>query len=257
MRRFALLLLLAGCSTKTAPTASDAGVAVDAAVPDAAVEAAAALSPDDDARRIVHAWSDALDRHDIDALDPLYAKNVYFYTSLRTKAQVLAAKRSVLPPGSTFHQEIVGDITITDNGGGTKKATFTKRSGSGKLVDSPAILILGGTPMAITQERDAPPPPASCEATLMSVVNAMPAVKKEMDATRANLAKTPDANEGGMGPEKQGDGSWTGALGVFHPDRFESIVQFSYAKGALAVTVMGDDQKASAADLAKLKAACH
>ena len=191
MRRLAALFFLVGCTkaTPSLPAAIDASVAVAVTV-----DAAPALSPDDDVRRVVRAWSDALDRHDVDALGALYADNVFFYTSVRTKAQVLAAKTSALGPTSTFHQQIVGDIAVTNG-----RATFTKRSGNGtKLASGQAVLVVAGSPLAITEERDAPRPPASCEAAVMDVVDAIPAVKKQMDDIRKNVAKTPDANLGGI-----------------------------------------------------------
>lgn len=243
MRRLAALLFLVGCTKATPPGATtDAGVEGGIVV---AVDAAPALSPDDDVRRVVRAWSDALDRHDVDALGALYADNVFFYTSVRTKAQVLAAKKSALGSTSTFHQQIVGDVAVTNG-----RATFTKRSGNGtKLASSDAVLVVAGSPLVITEERDAPQPRdvGSCEAAVMGVVEAIPAVKKELEAIQKNVAKAPDLHMGGIGPEREDDGTIDGQLGVHHPDRFESVVQFSYsAKGALSVSLMGDEYTSDA-----------
>ena len=269
MHRLALALLLVAC-TKPAPTTTSADAATPPPIVDAAVEAMAKLSPDDDARRVVRAWSDALDRHDVEALRPLYADKVVYYTAQRTKAQVLGWKKNALGPTSTFHQQITSDIDITDGDGGTKIAMFTKRSGNGtKLGKTKAELILGGSPLVINAELDAPKRADDCEAAVMSAFNALPAVQKAMDDVRKELPKYPDRTEGGVGPMHEDDGTISGMLGVFQPERFETIAGFSYApSGVLEVTVMGDSFTSNAAaasdkahliapsTMAKIKTAC-
>jgi hypothetical protein len=239
------LVLLVGCKTKNdaAPGAAQAASVVSvASAPSASASAssAAADTPEKEVERVVRAWSDALDKHDVAALEKLYADPVFFYTKSQPKKTVLAMKKSVLGPTSTFHQQIMGKIEVTTTGKGYA-ATFTKRSGNGtKLGDTKALLVLSGTPLAIAEERDAPRPAESCETVAASVMWAIPAVKKAMDDVRKNLEKFPDRHEGGIAPMTMEDGTIVMEWGVHHPDRFERIVSYVvYPNGRLDVDAYG------------------
>jgi hypothetical protein len=277
MRRFAPLLLLLACGKENkngpapAPTPT---LLVDATVPTSAVDAGAPMS---EAEALVRKWSDALDKHDVAALDALYTDPVFFYTGPLPKKQVLLAKKSALGPKSTFHQKIMGaiDINQTDVG---YRAAFTKQSGSdGKMGETKAMLVLirvadAGNVLRISEERDAPRAPKSCEEVASNVAWAIPAFKDLQTKTEKAIAKTPDAHEGGIGPETFDDGSVQASWGVHHPDRFERMAGYiAYRTGRLDVDIMADEyttdpsgktfegadaKKLSAADAAKVMAAC-
>lgn len=228
---------------------------------------ASAASRADDARRIVRAWNDALVKHDVDALTPLYAPRVKFYTSEMSRAAVLGAKRRALGPKSTFRQEIISELEILPSGDGVA-VSFNKRSGpAGKLADVRATLVLTGTPMAISQERDAVSDarlaPSDlddrCGNVVLKIVQAMPAVKKVLAGAEAELPKYPDRRMGGMGPIREADGQLTGGLGVHSDERYEALVWYSVSpNGVLEVTAGAspDPLPVAAADATRIAATC-
>lgn len=243
MRRALLLVLLLACKSNNnaTPPAPSASVA---STPSASVAPPAENPAHAEARRVVQAWSDALDKHDLVALEKTYGDPVVFYKlGPKPKKTVLAMKRSVLGPKSTFHQQIMDRIEIAPAPKDTWQATFTKRSGNGtKLGDTQAFLVLGGSPLVIVEERDAPRQATSCEEVASSVAWEVPAVKKAMDGVRKELPKYPDRNEGGIGPETFEDGTIQASIGVHSPERFERIASFTvYPNGRLDVNVGGED----------------
>jgi hypothetical protein len=231
------LLVVAGCKRtekEPAPTASSAPAVV--------ASAASADTGEKEAERIVRAWSDALDKHDVAALENVYADSVVFYNlGTKPKKSVLAMKKSALGPKSTFHQQIIDRIDVKKSGE-RYEATFTKRSGNGtKLGDTQALIVLSGTPLRITEERDAPRPKTSCEDVASDVAWNTEPVKKAMDAVRKELPKYPDRNEGGIGPEKFEDGTIQASIGVHQPERFETIASYTvYPNGRLDLNVGPD-----------------
>lgn len=248
MRRLLpLLVLLAACSTKNkepAPVASSSAAVVSSAPSAAAAASSAPTGPEADVKKVVRAWNDALDKHDVAALEPLYGDPVFFYTKPQPKKTVLAAKKSALGPKSTFHQKIMDEIVVakTDKGW---SATFTKQSGNGaRLGETKALLVLSAdatdagprSALVITEERDAPSTASACGAAATAVVHAIPAVKKLMDDTRKELAKDPKLVEGGTGPATMDDGTIVGDWGVFHPENFERVLSWTvYPNGRLDV----------------------
>lgn len=269
-----LLLLLAACKSKPAEPTPAPSASVASPIASASAPPAASGSPEQqEAERVVRAWSDALDKHDVAALEKVYADTVVFYASgSKPKAEVLAIKKSALGPTSTFHQQIMDKIEVTKTPKGYE-ATFTKRSGNGtKLGDTKALIVLSGSPLLITEERDYPRAKESCEEVASSVAWSAPAVKKAMDAVRKELPKFPDRHEGGIGPETFEDGSIQASIGVHHPDRFERIASYVvYPNGRLDLSVGADDyttdpsgqtfdgapaKKLPEADRARVTAAC-
>jgi hypothetical protein len=86
------------------------------------------LASDDEVRRVIRSWSDALDRHDFDTLGSLYDERVRYYGKLLPKGAVLNAKRAALR--GAFRQQVAGEIVIRDGADNYEEfATFTKRSG--------------------------------------------------------------------------------------------------------------------------------
>lgn len=238
MRRALLvipLLLIACKSNSSGPTP-----APSSSIASPVVSAAPA---EQEAERVVRAWSDALDKHDVAALENVYADNVVFYKAgSKPKAKVIALKKSALGPQSTFHQQIMDKVAVTKTDKGYE-ATFTKRSGNGtKLGDTKAQLLLSGTPLRITEERDAPRTATSCEEVASAIAWEVPAVKKAMDDVRKELPKFPDRSEGGIGPETFEDGTIQASIGVHSAERFERIASYTvYTNGRLDVNVGADD----------------
>ena len=98
MRRALLPVLLLACKSNNnaAPPAPSASVA---ATPTASAAPPAESPAHAEARRVVQAWSDALDKHDLVALEKTYGDPVVFYKlGPKPKKTVLAMKRSVLGP---------------------------------------------------------------------------------------------------------------------------------------------------------------
>lgn len=281
-RALALLCFLyVSACRDNASTTTDAGVA--ATVADAAPSPSASspkategdAAPDasgltraDEARRIVRAWNDALVKHDVDALKPLYAPQVKFYTSEMSRAAVLGAKRRALGPKSTFRQEITSELEILPSGDGVS-VSFNKRSGPAeKLADVRATLVLTGNPMAIRQERDAASDarlaPSDlddrCGNVVLKIVRAMPAVKKVLAGVEAELPKFPERHMGGMGPIREADGQLTGGLGVHSDERYEALVWYSVGpNGVLEVTAPSASQDplpVAPADAARVSTTC-
>lgn len=216
------------------------------------------------AKRIVRAWSEALDRHDIDALGPLYAPKVTFYGADLSRAAVLAAKKRALGRGSTFEQQIVGDLEAVDTEKGPITISFTKRSGSGgKLTDIRSVIVVDGATLAITEEHDAASEAraeqlrdARCFEVVAAVVSSLPAVKKILGRVEAGLSKFPNHRMGGIGPMRVDDGSVTGGLGVHSDERYEAMIWYTVSpEGKLEVTAP-EALSVPAADAARVKAVC-
>jgi len=137
-----------------APSSSTPPQSVAALVASAST---ASTSLDREARSLVLAWNDALDSHNPAALEGLYADQVRFYGKSLLRSAVVASKRAALSAKSTFHQQIVGDIS-TKVEGDAVTAEFQKRSGSAtKMLDVRARLELrrgDGGRLVITAETD-------------------------------------------------------------------------------------------------------
>jgi hypothetical protein len=254
-----LVVVVAAChqekKTEAVPDASVAPVVtvVDAGVPE----------KKDEIRAAVLAWSDALDRHDLAALEAIYAPRVDLYGTSVPRAAAIATKKQAFARTPTFKQSIALPIAIEPRGE-TFVATFVKRSGpDGKLRDANAKLVLArgdGGAIVVTVETDAATEKrgaeaSSCEAVAGRVVHALPQVKKLLAEDEKALGK--DKHVGGIGPIEDPAGGFTASLGVHHPDRFESQIQYDVdAKGKLTVTVMGEDVTPPAAALAEVAKAC-
>jgi hypothetical protein len=251
-RVFALsaLLLLAGCSrAKQAPAMDGSAPTTPMASGARATDAAAPAPPEDEARRVVALWSEALDRHDLAALDRLYTPRVNFYGKDLPKSAVVAMKKRVLGSTSTFHQSIVGSIEVTRNGDAFT-ATFQKHSGSSRMSDVKASLVIVGG--QVREESDAASEAhakdarrETCEGTASAVVVDLPEVKKQGPVM------------GGLGPIDNDDGGFSAAFGIHHPDRFEAQVWYTVdAVGTLSVTVLGEDIAIPVAAKSKVERAC-
>jgi hypothetical protein len=227
----------------------------------------------------VKAWNDALNSHDVAALGPLYFKHVCYYGRVVALDEVLKQKKSALGAASSFQQQIVGDVKFVQSQGGFLVGRFTKRSGlAARLRDTQARIVLrrdadsdelrileeadesgpvgDSTPdacaqlawSAVTQER--------CEDAASRVVNAMPRVKKIVDELTA--ASTEGHAMGGMGPQDNGDGTFSASIGVQTPDRFEGRIDYTVQRATGHLTVSIDDTDAPVPESAQreLASAC-
>jgi hypothetical protein len=243
------------------------------------------------ARARVQAWSRALDAHDLAALEPLYARNLCLYGRVMSRARVVAAKRAALGPQSTFHQEIVGDVSIRPQTDGAAIALFTKLSGAKdhlREVRAKLVLIAPGDAgsLEIVEEADAPqvadsderdgceaeaehataasssrgsrgaPSADACEATVNGVVQSLSLVKAFYEEAKA--AVEAGAIIGSTGPENDGDSELTSAIGFNNPDRFEPHVVYvvNLKTGTLEVSVDGQDTAPSNEAAKAIAAAC-
>jgi ketosteroid isomerase-like protein len=262
-------------STPSAPTGGPASPTT-ASAPTSSVPSPARSNPaDDDVLRVVRAWSDALDRHDVDALAGLYEDYVRFYGSDTpvSRSTVLGMKRSALGPGSTFRQEIVGEITVVHDQDGGSTARFVKRSGpAGAMREVRAYLVLRRRPdgqFVIWTENDEPTDAAAktrsaweeaCEATAARVVDERPAVKTfEESAQRAADASHGRARFGGIGPVEGDDDSFGVGIGFHTDDRYEGHVWYSVGRktGEVKLTVDGIDVDVGDVGRAAVRRVCR
>lgn len=238
------------------------------AAPSVSTPPVAPMATVDPAERAVRAWSEALDRHDLEGLARLYGPSVVFYGQPRSKAAVVAAKRAAFAKQRSFRQELVGDIALARAPDGRVTATFTKRSGDGAAfsVDTATLVLApSAAGYVVVEEADAASlarrasSPSVCEAKATEVVNALPEVKRATaDAMTDADQSDGGARFGGVGPNDDGEGGITFALGLHTDERFETRVVASVAKnGALSVMVLGSDVAVPAAALRAVREACR
>jgi len=251
----------------TPARAAPSNVATSKAVPSASAPAALP-SPEAPAARVARAWSDALDRHDLAALERLYGASVLFYGQRRSKAAVVAAKRAAFEKQPSFHQELIGDIALEPAGEERVTATFTKRSGDSAAfsVDTATLVLApAGGSYVIVEEADMASLQrqasrgSSCEAKASEVVNALPEVQRATaDAIKDAEGSDGGASFGGVGPNDDGDGGLTFALGVHTDERFETRVVASVARnGALTVSILGSEVPVPPRALRAVREACR
>lgn len=216
----------------------------------------------------VRTWSDALDRHNLAALESMYDERVRFYGQDLNRAQVLAAKRAALGPGSRFHQTLGADIDVRPGDQGTWVAVFTKRSGrddslhtaQGRLVlraqDGGALRVVEETDEA-TENRAGVLQRAKCQEVAAREVNALPAVQRAVKSAKRAAAESDGAAYfGGMMPVEDDD-SFTAEIGINSEMRFEAEVVYSVDRsGLLTVNALDKDQVVPADALARVKRAC-
>ncbi len=213
----------------------------------------------------VKAWNDALDSHDVAALGPLYFKHVCYYGRVVALDEVLKQKKGALGAANTFQQQIVGDARFVQSQGGFLVARFTKRSGlAARLRDTQARIVLrrdaDSDELRILEEADDSDPAVDptadactqlawsavtqerCEDAASRVVNAMPRVKKVVDELTA--ASTEGHAMGGIGPQDNGDGTFSASIGVQMPERFEGRVDYTVQRSTGRLTVSIDDSDA-------------
>jgi hypothetical protein len=259
------LLVSGGCHRDALPTQGTPETSVAAG---ASTAPATSLSPTEDARRIVSEWSDAIDRHDLGALEGLYAEQVRFYGKELSRSAVLQSKKAALTTDA-FRQQIVGDIEVTPREDGRIVAGFVKRSGvNGKTSDIRAKLVVGdrdGAALAIveetdevTEQRETETPRATCAATAERVVNALPDVKRALKSAKDAADRSQDrAHFGGLGPLDDDQGGFTMELGVHTAERFEAYVFYAVDRaGHLSVTVSGSDEVIPPAARSAVERAC-
>jgi hypothetical protein len=287
---------LPAVSSHDASTAATADLEAGRAVsgPSGDVEATTPLA--DPVLSQVTAWNRALDRHDVTALDGLYAQDVCFYGQRMTKSAILESKRRALSADGTFQQQIVGAIEVVAVVSGESAiATFVKRSGDpGHLQDVRARIFLKNFAIdyarpdakwSIAGENEAnaaskpaldhcesevaysfkniPEADSRCDEAASEVFGELPEVKRAMARMwkdyNARVKDEPNIAVGGFGPQENGDGSYTVARGLHTDERFEDFAGYRVDRstGRLEVSISGEDSPPiSAPNLRKVEAAC-
>lgn len=233
-------------------------------------------------RETVLAWSAALDRHDVQALESLYGASVLFYGKPLSRSMVVASKRAAFSKQPAFRQELVGDVAIVASGEGTFTARFTKRAGpADHLADTRASLVLQRQPgnqggLAIVEETDeatearraketAHEPKGegslssrACRQAAAKAVRTLASVQGAItEAQHAAAESRGEAHYGGMTPI-DGDDGFTEEWGLQSADRFEAVVSYSVNRsGHLTVTVGAEDVPVPLATARSVEKACR
>lgn len=150
MRRIALALVVLGaCRSKPTPVEDpQPTTTASAPIASAAVDAARPKAPPLTPQQAVEQWNVAHVKHDLKALEGLYAAHVQFYGQAFTNQQCIAAKKAAFAKSPDYTQTI-RDIEAKSDG----TVTFTKTSTvKGKSTDYPAILVVSNG--VITAETD-------------------------------------------------------------------------------------------------------
>jgi hypothetical protein len=195
--------------------------------------------------QMVAEWTRALNAADVSGLGRLYADKVRFYGTWLTRDQVLERKRQALAADRSFRQLVLGNPTVSPEGE-TMRVAFHKRSGpKAALRDVFATLVLSqGPPLLIQEESDAvtekrfapkaqPPPAVDCGGAVWDLVGSTPEAQRLFRDIDKNLKEFPpeaDLRPGGLGPmtpAENGDDTYSLAIGVHHPERFEAYAWFT------------------------------
>jgi hypothetical protein len=268
---FGALLAAAACRHETAPPAAKAdpssAVATSVARPplpatSTSVRPAAAAEPAEVA--VVRAWDAALDKHDLDALDRLYAERVVFYGRPLTKAAVIQAKRAAFAKQSSYSQQIIGEIKLERADDGRVSASFLKRTGDAgksRTVSAKLLLALGPQGYRVAEETDeasAARAQPDCEAKTHEIVEALPQVRRATsDAMKEADQSDGGLTFGGVGPSDDDEGGFVVSTGLHSDERFDArIVTSVNRSGALTVTVLGEDVPVPPAALEAVRRAC-
>jgi hypothetical protein len=219
--------------------------------------------------RAVQAWSDALDRHGLAALEHLYADPVQFYGHQHSRSSVIRAKKAAFAKQPDFRQRLIGNIDVQTAPDGTLAASFLKRTeGGGRTLVIGALLRLARATdgaLLVTQESDvesekqsAAGTASSCVETAAGVVDSLPQVKQAVEsAQKAADDSGGSARFGGIGPTEDNDGV-SASMGIHTDERFETFVSYSVDKaGRLTVSAGGDDVSVPAPLLRKVASACR
>jgi hypothetical protein len=208
------------------------------------------------------AWNDALDSHNLAGLSALYFSHVCYYGRVVAIDTLLKQKKDALGAGSLFRQQIVGDVKVEQAPGDFLVARFMKRSGTAqRLRDTPSRIVLrqdtehgelriveeaddsgqggGAAADACAQSAWSEVTRQRCEETASRLVNALPRVKKLVDHLLET--STDDHAFGGIGPEDNGDGTFTASIGIHTQDRFEGRVDYTVNRTTGHLTVRVDD----------------
>ncbi len=241
-----ILAVLQGCRGKPRKAEKPAAVAASASVsmPDANTGEAlpADVVVNGPVWQFVEAWGAAIDRHDVKALEGMYAERVSFYGQRRSKAEVIAAKQSAFAAEPDFHLQIPGFIEITHGVRDYYVAKFNKLSGKlGNLRGTDAKLVIGRSndgPLLIREEADSGTSDmqnSDCSEVAAAVVNALPEVKHDLATAdaRANASKGA-LRVGGIGPMDLDDpDGFSVMLGLNSDEQFETVVSYEVNREGL------------------------
>lgn len=190
-------------------------------------------------------WTRALNASDHAALRRLYSDRVKFYGVSLGRDQVLEHKRRALTATPTFQQTIIDKPSVIRKDEVIRIA-FHKRSGPKDaqsdalatlvLSDEPRLLIQEETDAATQKRYGAFTPriavPKDCASAAWQLVNSTAEAARLYEQIAKNLkrfAAATNLRPGGIGPftpADTGDGTYDLAVGVHHPERFESYGWF-------------------------------
>jgi hypothetical protein len=149
MRHLLVALLLTGCHSKAASSGVDAAataapVASARVVPrDAAPDATSAWDPFRDARKDLDRWNEAHVKHDVKALEGLYALNVRFYGQPLSGEECVKRKAAAFAKSPDYTQSI-RNVRMHQRVRGQIEVTFVKHtSEKGKTADFDSTLTFG------------------------------------------------------------------------------------------------------------------
>ena len=251
----AVCLALSGCDPRkpSAPrpaTSTAASHRAAASPAPSASEKTPPLSPEaENALKTVRAWSDALDRRDLDKLGELYAGTVRFYGRDLSKNAVITAKRAAFAKQPRFRQMIIGEISLSLNLG-VFTASFHKKAGPdddfwvngaklGVKEETGKFLIVEETDdesmqkELVARER--------CMTKVAEVVTTLPDVKfAEKVALEEIEASDGGWSMSGIGPNDDSEGGFNAEVGIRTEVNIDTRYRYSVdRKGHLSVSTRG------------------
>lgn len=253
---FAILLASPACRREETPVpkAKPQPVAAASSTPSVPAPSGSdktpALSPEaENAVRTVRAWSDALDRHDLEKLGELYAGTVRFYGRDLSKNAVIAAKRAAFTKEPGFRQMIIGEIALSLNLE-VFTASFHKKAGPDDdfLVNGAKLRIKADAgKFLIVEETDEESmrkelvAHAACLKKVDEVLTTLPDVKFAEKVALSEIEKSDGGwSMGGIGPNDDGNGGFEAEVGIRTEVNVDTRYRYSVdRKGHLTVSTRG------------------
>jgi ketosteroid isomerase-like protein len=240
LRTGVLLLAIGACRTPSSgatpslqASSDPAAEAEGAALAHPASPPPQAETPEAPPDSVVHAWNEALSRHDLEALGALYAAQVLFYGTNLTRDACVQAKREAFRKTPDYRQKLRDDrVTIEPIDAEHVRARFTKiSSASGKDHAFEASLVLSHEDgqWRIAEESDQATDSRhaqTCEDAVMSAAMSTPPARAFLDApVPAEAVDAGFLSRGGMVyPRNEGETRYTVALHSSFTDRMANEV---------------------------------
>lgn len=262
------VLLALGCSKKVTPQPQPKKVTTSATASSSPAPSAVITPSPGSPEDLVLRWTRALNEKDLSGLSKLYAERVNFYGQWLSRDQVLKRKSEALQRTPDFEQTIVGQPQVTRSQGKVL-VSFLKRSGSRtattnvqaslRLVQTPELRIAeetdSPTQSRFTGDRAAPRTPAErCQLAVIALIESTAdgqALARNIDRDIQQAPNKGELRAGGLGPmdpDSAEDDTFQYAMGVHHPERFESYAWFTVnaRTGAITVSTITDQEPRTA-----------